>query len=218
MASVLEVLHLIPTTTYTAAKPLLHELEITTWCQQNDICRKQSPICNWNGSELLPAMQTKHLQQLCKDLFLVATGQTPHRILRGNWSNVFTTTWQSVDRSAPLITRVSQTRGCRSDDTVKCIINLWPRVLWCHMYLYEHPYVWTWCSWWTRFYFHRCLITEQHSGSDEACHSTLIKPLHILLSLVTWALMSPSKTTESSGGSPMNTLTSNSKKAGYADR
>ncbi len=52
-----------------------------------------------------------------------------------SWSAGRFARWWSVDSSAPLFTRVSKTYGRRSDETTtKSIIDLRPRVSWCHVH------------------------------------------------------------------------------------
>lgn len=53
-----------------------------------------------------------------------------------------TTRWCSVDSTVPLFTRVFKTFSCRSEDmTTKSMIDLRPRVPWCHVQLWRHTFV-----------------------------------------------------------------------------
>ena len=128
-----------------------------------------------------------------------------------------TTRWWSVDSSAPLFTRVSRTCGRRSaDTTIKSIIDLRPRVSWCQVHR------------WTSLCSNMVFVMAKLRLAQKSNNWTPLRfrsgrpflpttPLQVMLSLPTWALKSPNRTTELPGGNHSRTPPRDSKKAGYSE-
>lgn len=102
---------------------------------------------------------------------------------------------------------MSRTYGSTSDDTItQLIIDLWPRVFWCHVHLWTQ----TCFSLWTNCGLHRSPITEQLRQAVPLIHAPPTVVAHVTIEI--------SVQHQSPGGAPLSTPSRVYSKDGYSER